>query len=46
METISLRVAKLWASNHKSYGFTFVRFVSMETALTFDPNVSVKSQFF
>ena len=41
-----LRVAKLWANNHNSYGFTFDGFVSMETALTFDPKGFLKITVF
>jgi hypothetical protein len=42
VETI-LRVAKRY---HNSYGFTFVGFVSMETALAFDPKCFIKITVF
>ena len=41
-----LELPKSWASNHNSYGFSFVEFVSMETALTFDPKCFIKITVF
>ena len=41
-----LELPKLWASNHNSYGFIFDGFVSMETALTFDPKGFLKITVF
>ena len=46
VETIWLRVANLRASNDNSYGFIFDGFVSMETALTFDPKGFLKMTVF
>ena len=41
-KTFCHRDFKLCARDHNSYGFTFIGFVSMETLVTFEPNVFVK----